>query len=80
MTGTIIPAGEWPAATTEKKPKSMNPNGARKMELLKEALSRARMRQPQSGGKSAKSAEAPRSARMVAMQARRQAARELGLM
>jgi len=40
------------------------------MNLLKEALSRARMRTPQN--------EASRSARRVAMQARRAQARELG--
>jgi hypothetical protein len=40
------------------------------MNLLKEALSRARMRSPQN--------EASRSARRVAMQARRVQARELG--
>ena len=40
------------------------------MNLLKEALSRARMRTPQN--------EASRSARRVAMQARRVQARELG--
>lgn len=43
------------------------------MDLINEALSRARMRQPQNVN-----SEAHRSARRVAMRARRQAARELG--
>jgi hypothetical protein len=54
-----------------------NLNGASKMHLLNEALSRARMRRPQSGEST--TAEAPRSARTVAMAARRQNDRELGL-
>ena len=53
------------------------PSGAFEMQLLHEALSRARMRRPQSGEST--TAEAPRSARTVAMAARRQNARELGL-
>ena len=42
------------------------------MNLIHEALSRARMRRPQNAS------EAPRSARRVAIEARRQQARELG--
>jgi hypothetical protein len=49
-------------------------NGATKMQLLHEALSRARMRRPQAG----RGPEAYRPARQVAMQARQRAARELG--
>jgi hypothetical protein len=51
---------------------SLSTSGTRspEMNLLQEALSRARMRSPRN--------EAVRSARRVAMQARRQAARELG--
>lgn len=43
------------------------------MDLINEALSRARMRRPQNVN-----SEAYRSARRVALRARRQAARELG--
>jgi hypothetical protein len=50
-----------------------HPNGATKMRnLLNEALSRARMPEPQS------KSEANRSARDIAMKARRRQARELG--
>lgn len=52
-------------------------NGVTEMQLLNEALSRARMRRPQSVRQT--KTEAPRSAREVAMEARRRAARELGI-
>ena len=52
------------------------PNGATKMKLIQEALSRARMRRPQAVFPSS---EAYRPARQVAMQARRRAAREQGI-
>ena len=77
MSGTITTAGDRPAATTRQNTETMNPYGARKMNLLHEALSKVRMRWPQSAG-SATSTEAPRSARQVAMEARREAARQLG--
>jgi hypothetical protein len=69
-------AGYPPVPTTEKST-PVNPNGATKMQLLHEALSRARMRRPQAGHTT--SSEAPRSARRVAMEGRRTAARELGV-
>jgi len=47
------------------------------MHLLHEALSRVRMRVPQAGGTTT-STEATRSAREIAMRARRRWARELG--
>ena len=46
------------------------------MYLLTEALSKVRMRRPQAGGNTR--TEAPRSARSVALAARRRAERELG--
>ncbi|GAB3969745.1 MULTISPECIES: hypothetical protein [Plantactinospora] len=52
-------------------------DGATKMHLIHEALSRARMRLPQAG-RSTTSTEATRSARTIALEARRRAARELG--
>ena len=52
----------------------VNTNGAPKVKLLQEALSRARMRRPQAGH----SPEAYRPARQIAMQARHRAAGELG--
>ncbi len=52
----------------------MNPNGATKVKLIQEALSRARMRRPQADH----TPEAHRFARRVAMEARHRAARELG--
>ena len=52
----------------------MNPNGATKVKLIHEALSRARMRRPQADH----TPEAHRFARRVAMEARHRAARELG--
>ena len=53
---------------------AVNTNGATKVKLLQEALSRARMRRPQADH----TPEAHRPAREIAMQARRRAARELG--
>ncbi|MFC3501184.1 hypothetical protein ACFOOK_09460 [Micromonospora krabiensis] len=55
------------------------PNGAIEMQLLHEALSRARMPRPQAG-RSTTSTEATRSARTVAMNSRNQAARDLGVL
>ena len=52
------------------------PNGAPKVKLIQEALSRARMRRPQAV---LPSSEAYRPARQIAMQARRRAAREQGI-
>jgi len=52
----------------------MTPNGATKVKLLHEALSRARMRRPQVD----RIPEAHRPAREIAMQARHRASRELG--
>jgi hypothetical protein len=52
------------------------PNGVEKMHLLHEVLSRARMRLPQAGRTA--STEATRSARIIALEAHRRAARELG--
>ena len=54
---------------------SVHANGASKVRLIQEALSRARMRQPQSD----RAPEAYRSARRIAMEGRKQAARELGV-
>ena len=51
----------------------VNMNGAPKVKLLQEALSRARMRRPQAGH----SPEAYRPARQIALQARHRAAGEL---
>jgi hypothetical protein len=53
---------------------AMSTNGAPKVKLLQEALSRARMRRPQAHRRS----EAYRPAREIAMQAHRRAADELG--
>ena len=53
---------------------AMSPNGAPKVKLLQEALSRARMRRPQADH----NPEAYRPARQIAMQARHRASRELG--
>jgi hypothetical protein len=61
--------------TTEMNTEMSNLNGVSKMNLMNEALSRARMRQPQTT-----SSEAPRPARRVAMEAaRREQARQMGL-
>jgi hypothetical protein len=60
----------------EKKTTMPTLNGATGMSLLQEALSRARMRQPQAA--TTMRTEATRSARTVAMRARRETARQLG--
>ena len=52
----------------------MKTNGATKMQLIHEALSRARMPRPQAN----RIPEAHRSARRIAMEARHRAAREIG--
>ena len=59
---------------TRKQSTVVNANGATKMKLIQEALSRARMRRPQSD----RAPEAYRSARQIAMEARRRTAREMG--
>jgi hypothetical protein len=70
--------------TTDEKMNTVttNPNGATAMNLLQEALSRARMRLPQAGtsmrSEAAFTARYDRSARSVAMKARRETARQLG--
>ncbi|GAB7050170.1 hypothetical protein JCM9534A_52960 [Catenuloplanes indicus JCM 9534] len=70
-----VDAGYLPAMQLEMNPGiTASLNGAGKMQLLHEALSRVRMRSPQSA---IRSTEAPRSARRVAMEARQRAAREL---
>ncbi|GIF10759.1 hypothetical protein FHX34_101657 [Actinoplanes teichomyceticus] len=63
--------------TTTRKPGtvSVHTNGVTKVRLIQEALSRARMRRPQSD----RAPEAYRSARRIAMEGRKQAARELGV-
>ncbi len=72
----IDSAGILPVRPTQESTRIVNPNGASKMQLLHEALSRTRMRSPQVG---TTRTEAPRSARRVAMEGRRKAARELGV-
>jgi len=61
--------------TDERKPSiDMSTNGSSKVRLIQEALSRARMRRPQSEV----TLEAHRPARQVAMEVRNRTARELG--
>jgi hypothetical protein len=60
------PTNEKNPTVTNTRPRSTALN------LIQEALARARMRSPQNGS------EARRSARNIAMQARRQQAREMG--
>jgi hypothetical protein len=80
MTPMRPSAGVLAARPAEKNTAMKTLNGASKMQLLlNEALSRARMRRPQAG-RTTTSSEANRSARTVAMEARRRAARELGLL
>ncbi|OZV82433.1 hypothetical protein CA850_09120 [Micromonospora echinospora] len=70
-------AGDAPAVS-----ELMNPhvlNGVTEMQLLHEALSRARMRRPQAG-RTTTSTEAARSARTIAMASRQRSARELGVL
>jgi hypothetical protein len=76
MTPIRTSAGVAPARIAEKNTAMTTLNGATKMQLLHEALSRARMSWPQAGRTT--SSEASRSARAVAMEARRRAAREMG--
>jgi hypothetical protein len=76
MTPIRPSAGVVPARPAEKNTAMTTLNGASKMHLLNEALSRARMRWPQADRTT--SSEAYRSARTVAMEARRRVARELG--
>ena len=66
MTAVTYPSREKPS-------EAMKANGATKMQLIQEALSRARMRRPQVDGHP----EAHRSARRIAMEAHHRAAREL---
>jgi len=63
------------ATTPVTKPAKTNRSRSDAMHLIYEALSRARMRSPQNV-----SSEARRPARRIAMQARRQQAREMGNM
>ena len=63
-----------PDTGTRKPSIDMSTNGANKMRLLHEALSRARMRRPQRDS----TPEAHRPARQIAMQAHHRASRELG--
>jgi hypothetical protein len=70
--------------TTDEKKTTVktNPNGATGMNILQEALSRARMRLPQAGtstrSETALTVRTDRSARSVAIRARRETARQLG--
>jgi hypothetical protein len=77
MTPIRTSTGVTPASITERNIALLTPNGVAKMYLLYEVLSRARMRQPQAGRTTTRT-EAPRSARTIAMECRRQASRELG--
>ncbi|GID25411.1 hypothetical protein Abr02nite_03940 [Paractinoplanes brasiliensis] len=61
-------------ADYRKQTPAVSSNGATKMRLIQEALSRARMRRPQSDY----TPEAHRPARQVALEARHAATRELG--
>ena len=70
-------AGRMPAPRIEKTNTDAG-DGARKMKLIQEALSRARMRRPQAVH--IPSSEAPRPARQIAREARRRAAREQGIL
>jgi hypothetical protein len=71
MTITTTPI---PSDTETRKPSNEMSNGAPKMRLIQEALSRARMRRPQSDH----TPEAHRPARQIAMEARHRTACELG--
>lgn len=66
---TTLPHPDYRKQTTD-----MYPSGETKMKLIQEALSRARMRRPQSDT----TPEAHRPARQIAMEARHNASRELG--
>ncbi|GGM28281.1 hypothetical protein GCM10012279_53600 [Micromonospora yangpuensis] len=74
---TSVPAGSVPAISELMSVLLHHPNGAVEMQLLHEALSRARMPRPQAG-RTTTSTEATRSARTVAMNGRRQSALDLG--
>jgi len=65
MNATLTPIAITDVATTQPRSTAMS--------LINEALSRARMRSPQNDP-----SEARRSARRIAMQARKQQAREMG--
>ncbi|GAA2682461.1 hypothetical protein Apa02nite_013880 [Actinoplanes palleronii] len=71
MTDLTIPAIDTRKPSTV----PVRSNGVTKVRLIQAALSRARMRQPQSD----RAPEAYRSARRIAMEGRKQAARELGV-
>ncbi|GAA0416277.1 hypothetical protein FHR83_001072 [Actinoplanes campanulatus] len=64
-----------PEIEIRKPSNDMNPSGAPKMRLIQEALSRARMRRPQSD----RAPEAYRSARQITMDARSRASRDRGV-
>ena len=63
------------ATTSTKRPRSISVNITAGIQIIHEALSRARMRRPQDVGTS----EAFRSARQIAMRSRREQDRMLGL-
>jgi hypothetical protein len=71
----ISTAGATPADHTQNTILAV-PNGAPKVKLIQEALSRARMRRPQAV---ISSSEAYRPARDIAMKALQRAAREQGI-
>ncbi|RKR88446.1 hypothetical protein BDK92_2774 [Micromonospora pisi] len=70
-------AGTLPVPNVYPNTVSRNPVGVEEMYLIHEALSRARMRLPQAGRNTTRT-EATRSARVIALEARRRAARDLG--
>ena len=70
-------AGLLPANSNEANTTLPIWNGAIEMQLIHEALSRARMPRPQAGSTTTRT-EATRSARTVAVDSRHRAARELG--
>ena len=76
LTNTVVGATPAPK-TTESRTAAVNANRSSKVQLIHEALSRARMRRPQADY--TPSTEAHRPARQIAMQARQRAAREQGL-
>jgi len=67
------PMTKNPAITPVTKPAKTTRSRSNSMHLIYEAMSRARMRSPQNAN-----SEARRPARRIAMQARRQQAREMG--
>lgn len=71
-------AGILPVSNVYPNTAIQNPNGVEEMHLIQEALSRARMRLPQAGRHTTRT-EATRSARVIAIEAHRRAAREQGL-